>query len=721
MVESVQETIMEQRKELMVSPTGGIPTLRKAHFLKPSVSSIDGPPMKLPFLTPKPRWPLEVNFNGWRDPIKKWDKWVDKMESRYNSVWKKVGIYEAIMSSTYKIYVDSDLIFGLAERWCSETNTFIFPWGEATVTLEDMLILGGFSVLGSPVSLPLDSPELVSIRDFLVRLDTNIHSKWLKMFMGTGSEYEHEAFLSLWLSRCVLPGNQQDKIGEQIFRIAIHLARGTRVALAPAVLASIYRDMGLLRGSMVASTQMEAFDSFLVITLWSPLCYVQVWAWERLPPMHPRPNSMNSGQLRLARWEGLKYDIGNVRPAINYAGETFLWRPYALALDNWSIPKFYKEKEAWVVCKDMDCAFESLARCLKVCKLLGMDCEEPYNPHRVAMQFGYDQDLPGWVSRDSKCPDMAWYNFFKPLSDDEMLYLPSRLSESDVTTRYLEWWRKTVLCPVNAFKGVVKRRRSSRVPHNRPHKSKQLKTGNAPLATLQTRSKFQCNEGLPRKVKPLQAALFQSVSPMIGGVGLSIKIKPVVKLEEDTEQHNSRNYPDVPPGFLLKSVDIKGKSTRIQRLIKQEEDASEVAGIIKTNTAADKFGQSKQLKTLRYLDVPPGFPPRHKQLKTVHYPDTPPGFSPKCMVIEKKCNEERSSCNVPYKMQHGITLEGRSEQAKLAKGKSIVVEERSHGNKNGEKISIQNANSMTRSESTRILELEACLSVIETELARLKK
>ncbi|CAI9760434.1 unnamed protein product [Fraxinus pennsylvanica] len=709
----------------MVSPTGGLQTLRKAHFLKPSVSSIDGPPMKLPFLTPKPKWPLEVNFNGWRDPINKWDKWVDKMESRYDSVWKKVGIYEAIMASMYKIYVDRDLIFGLAERWCSETNTFIFPWGEATVTLEDMLILGGFSVLGSPVSSPLDSPELVNIRNFLVRLDTNIHSKWLKMFMGTGSEYEHEAFLSLWLSRFVFPGNRQDKIGEQIFRTAIFLARGTRVALAPAVLASIYKDMGLLRGSMVASTQREESDSFLVLTLWSPLCYVQVWAWERLPPLHPRPNSMSSGELRLARWEGLKYDIGNVRPAINYAGETFLWRPYALALDNWSIPKFYKENEAWVVCKDMDCVFESLARCLKVCKLVGMDCEEPYNPHRVAMQFGYDQDLPGWVSQDNRSIDMAWYNFFKPLSDDEMLYLPSRLSESDVTTRYLEWWRKTVLCPVNAFKGVVKRQRSSRVPHNRPHKSKQLKTGNAPLETLQNRSKFHCNEGLPLQVKPLQAALFQSVSPMIGGVGLSIKIAPVVKLE-DTEQHNSRNYPDVPPGFLPKSIDVKGKSvrscTRMQKLIKQEEDTiqGEVAGIIRSNTAADEFRQSK-LKTDLYLDVPPGFPPKHKQLKTIHYPDAPPGFPPKFTGIEKKCNEERSSCNVPYKMQHGIKLGGCSEQAKLAKGKSVVVEEQSHGNKNGENTSTQNANSMTRSESRRILVLEARSSVLESELVRLKK
>ncbi|KAL2472984.1 Aminotransferase-like [Forsythia ovata] len=140
--------------------------------------------------------------------------------------------------------------------------------------------------------------------------------------MGTGSEYEHEAFLSMWLSRSVFPGTCFSNCNFS-------------VALAPAVLASIYKDMGLLRRSMAASTQMEDSHNFLVLTLWFPLCYVQVWAWERLPTLHSRPNFMNLGELRLARWEGLKKsDIGNVRPVIDYAGETFIWQPYALAVDN---------------------------------------------------------------------------------------------------------------------------------------------------------------------------------------------------------------------------------------------------------------------------------------------------------------------------------------------------------------------------------------------------
>jgi len=43
------------------------------------------------------------------------------------------------------------LLFGVVEKWCCDTNTFVFPFGEATLTLEDIMVLGGYPVLGDPV------------------------------------------------------------------------------------------------------------------------------------------------------------------------------------------------------------------------------------------------------------------------------------------------------------------------------------------------------------------------------------------------------------------------------------------------------------------------------------------------------------------------------------------------------------------------------------------
>ncbi|KAF2314214.1 hypothetical protein GH714_024158 [Hevea brasiliensis] len=66
---------------------------------------------------------------------------------------------------------------------------------------------------------------------------------WMEEFMFSGSEIEHEAFLSLWLEMFVFH-DSENTLRDCIFPIAIHLAKGEVVALAPAVLASIYRDLG---------------------------------------------------------------------------------------------------------------------------------------------------------------------------------------------------------------------------------------------------------------------------------------------------------------------------------------------------------------------------------------------------------------------------------------------------------------------------------------------
>ncbi|KAI8557615.1 hypothetical protein RHMOL_Rhmol04G0023600 [Rhododendron molle] len=73
-LEEVQETLVEERDELMVSPTGGNPTRRTAYFLKPSVSSIKAPVFELASASLSSNQslldlPLRVSFKGWRNPV----------------------------------------------------------------------------------------------------------------------------------------------------------------------------------------------------------------------------------------------------------------------------------------------------------------------------------------------------------------------------------------------------------------------------------------------------------------------------------------------------------------------------------------------------------------------------------------------------------------------------------------------------------------------------
>jgi hypothetical protein len=90
----------------------------------------------------------------------------------------------------------------------------------------------------------------------------------MKHFMNNESKVEHEAFLVYWLSRFVSPADSYNTILKSIFPIAIHLAYGTRKALAPVVLAGVYRDLSLLNATITMKS--------LRVTIWAPFQLVQI-------------------------------------------------------------------------------------------------------------------------------------------------------------------------------------------------------------------------------------------------------------------------------------------------------------------------------------------------------------------------------------------------------------------------------------------------------------
>ncbi|XP_071722240.1 protein MAIN-LIKE 2-like [Rutidosis leptorrhynchoides] len=468
MEELQQEDIQEEREELMVGGDGQL--IRKnAHFITApiitrhldAVIKLSLPPNLSETKFQAEKWPLQLTYDGWRKPSSQWKKWVDRLRPKFQPLWRKVGIFGAIMSSTLNnIRKDFNLVMGLAERWNCSTNTFVFPWGEATVTLEDVMILGGYEcVNGLPLVTRLlpDIDDLKKIEEKLKRgrksrgAERRQVDMWLKNFMDCGSTIEHEAFLSYWLANFVFPASK-GAIQDCIFPIAVRLARGMRFAFAPAVLASIYRELRILKNLIVACNDCNPGESKtrrkLEVTLYSPIQLVQLWAWERFQVLEPMSKSISSSiELRAARWDNVNFlflELEHIRIALDSGKDTFRWRPYAVFLDNWQFPKFYKEKDGWVVVEtDMDEEIVSFAQCLRVSELVGIEEEtiEVYLPHRVAMQFGLDQDIPVHVAR---CPD--WRNYSSLLS----LYIPSRVFEPNITSRYKKWWSQSTFLEKNA-------------------------------------------------------------------------------------------------------------------------------------------------------------------------------------------------------------------------------------------------------------------------------
>ncbi|KAL5717711.1 hypothetical protein ACHQM5_010683 [Ranunculus cassubicifolius] len=440
-------TLVDEREEKMMLHTGKLPTLRLARFLKPSIDCSDEvPPSPKTKLFHHKNCSFTVQFKGWKSQPRKWKQWVDQLKPRHEDLWKKISIYDSILISTYEFPKDEALVLGLAESWCPDTNTFVFPWGEATMTLEDMVVIGGFSVLGNPVISPLRG-ESVGIEEQLIGGYMELvrssarkahQSAWINLFMGRNGDLEHAAFLSFWLSRYVFPSKAMDIIHKQVFPIAVHLSQSTRIALAPAVLASLYRDMRVMK---------EQLDTKHVKDLSATICapfIIQLWGWERYSSLQPTPNSISLGEPRAARWNRRKSvsTTGAVRRSIN-SNDDFQWRPYCCDSDNWRHPFFNREQGQWVIGRqNTSDELLSFARCIVPCELVGLDCIEQYVPHRVGMQFGMDQDIPGPVPRVNADPKIAWRTYDK-LIQNFSLYIPPKYVESNITSRYFKWWNSS--------------------------------------------------------------------------------------------------------------------------------------------------------------------------------------------------------------------------------------------------------------------------------------
>ncbi|XP_071722238.1 uncharacterized protein [Rutidosis leptorrhynchoides] len=224
-------TLMAERKELVVSLNGDDDDdddepcrLKTCNFLKPIADFTSDQLISVPPIT-KPTSDLQnlahsVEFRGRQNPPNGWKAWVHRMLTKHHPTWEKAGIEKSILCSKYNnISMQNELILEIADKWCLKTDTFIFPWGEATVTLEDILVLVEFSVLGDCVlsNSGLDDDDMLRTKEALLECWESVakntsgnincsHFSWICHFMrNETTELEHVAFLVLWLSMYRFP------------------------------------------------------------------------------------------------------------------------------------------------------------------------------------------------------------------------------------------------------------------------------------------------------------------------------------------------------------------------------------------------------------------------------------------------------------------------------------------------------------------------------------
>ena len=63
-----------------------------------------------------------------------------KLRPKHEAVWRELGILDGLVASTCRFIRHETLLVEITKFLSPETNTFVFPWGEATVTLQDIAV-----------------------------------------------------------------------------------------------------------------------------------------------------------------------------------------------------------------------------------------------------------------------------------------------------------------------------------------------------------------------------------------------------------------------------------------------------------------------------------------------------------------------------------------------------------------------------------------------------
>jgi hypothetical protein len=324
--------------------------------------------------------------------------WYDE----YEPYFKAAELYRAWQIGCGKMYVDPHLITALGERWRKNTHTFLLPFGEMTVTLNDVSYIMGLRIMGDPVCFSTRQnwaekiSELLGVdpdeTTFRKGSKTLIKLTWLRAHFNTMNnnqsvdpeqvERHCRAYMLCFFGDVLFP----DKSGDSVSAVWLMLLEdmsfeGLRAwNWGGAVLAYLYRQL-------CDGRKEKAGLGGCVILL-------QLWSWFHFPIGRPqRARGAEAGVVGGEDRPGLgmrflnyhsyskvcpKGFIPNYRDAFDgLTAREVIWRPYESYMP--LLPHIcYEEEVAAYISQPLFCIW--------ICEM--------YNPDRVRRQFNQYQIIP---------------------------------------------------------------------------------------------------------------------------------------------------------------------------------------------------------------------------------------------------------------------------------------------------------------------------------------
>lgn len=392
-------------------------------------------------------------------------EWAAKVLTNHSSLLKgnepgKDYIYGAIFCSLGKYSISPSVVRATLERWDYTVNTFVFPFGERTITLLDMQNMAGLPLEGEPYEefIPPQAhmePAMLLYPKTLLPL----HKAWRKLehggkvtfqqwcdhfhytpenFSGLDSNESSNiytaAFLALWICCFAIVGGGP-YIRPGVLVIASWITVGRRFALAQPSLCSLYYSLRLISTKLVNPTSLRR--------LW-PVHYLIGWIGDHIPavldekmknvgiPICPypsvRPTKLNTMSRMLI--------LFNPREAhqLLCRDKNILWNPYKTRpISPWTSKifdlSFHRGLLPWRIATHKS----------DFCVL------EPYHPERVARQFGLDQVIPHLpltsLVTESKVgiAYAHWQHLLRPIHENSHL-IPDASRVGRTTLTWVRWF-----------------------------------------------------------------------------------------------------------------------------------------------------------------------------------------------------------------------------------------------------------------------------------------
>ncbi|CAL2234053.1 unnamed protein product [Prunus armeniaca] len=355
---------------------------------------------------------------------KGWSEWVDAelKNPSTRDILSRAGVLEAIFASkACDIHIEVKALRHLVRRWSTETHTFICSWGEFTPTLEDVANIFHLPLCGSqdPFHIALtaeDGPKLEILRKGApTSPSTSLRfSNWIQFFGNSDRDEPCRlaAFVSLWLGRFLFCDFSQDCLHGRVFPLALAIARGSMIPLAPMFLGHLYRLLDQIQFLEKGAAGTMAVETFVNSS------FLQIFLWERFKGIEVSPLPYSKAESLVASDED-SYVPGSLplicrwfrrmqRKGQNFLEllddvEQFIFRPYCASSEGFKSMPLYADSAALMEALAMPtqgCRLRREALMSAACLPLPtfgddhLEISVHYSPYRVRRQLGFDQGVP---------------------------------------------------------------------------------------------------------------------------------------------------------------------------------------------------------------------------------------------------------------------------------------------------------------------------------------